>query len=345
LLLGVKNRTLEDKILEIEKAFEEYFEVKGKKNLEALVLSVSQVILDEKRGIDRKLLSVVLRRLSSISDFFVYYRRRFILIGEKYLVKRRLYYLFKHSSRHFLKTDVDIRRLSSHLFDTKISIFTFDRVAKLQKSIESHRKRFLESVKSAAKKDGVFAQVEVYTDFVNRILYLVLLPSISSKVPEDLKVVIGLYAEIVRSLEKDVKKRGKFYLYMYEYIKFIAGLRTVYNNFLACGMEDFYYKLVYDYMFLLSGVSGGKDFVGSDYMFFVDYCYNVLLSRYALAREVAEDYVEMLESEKIRLATSKKARKIYLRVLEFTEQNLSNITNYVEMLSKAKIELASVRSY
>jgi hypothetical protein len=259
------------------------------------------------------------------------------LIGEKYLVKRRLYYLLKYSPEHFLKTDTDIRRLSSHLFDTKISVFTFDRVAKLQKSIESHREKFLESIKSAAKKDGVFAQVEIYTDFVNKILYLVLLPSISSKVSENLKIVISLYIEIIRSLERDVKKRAKFYLYVYEYIKFVAGLRTVYNNFLACGMEDFYYRLVYDYMFLLSDISSGRDFIDADYRFFMDYCYNVLLDRYILAKEMAESYIRKLEMEKDKLVSSKKARRVYLRTLDFAEQSLSGINRHIETLNKGKV--------
>jgi hypothetical protein len=344
LLLGIKNKTLEDKILEIEKAFEEYFEVEGKRNLEALVSSVLQVILDEKRGIDRRLLSVVLRKISADSNFFVYYRRRFILIGEKYLVKRRLYYLLKHSPEHFLKTDADIRRLSSYLFNTKISIFAFDRATKLQKSLEFRRGEFLESIKSAAKKDGVFAQVEIYTDFINRILYLVLLPSISDKVSKSIGDVLGLYSEIVQGLEKDIKKRSKFYPYVYGYVKYISTLRTVYNSFLSCGMEDFYYKLIYDYMFLLSDISGSKDFVNSDYMFFADYCCAVLLNRYILAKKMAEDYKRKLESEKGKLVSSKKAEKVYLKTLEFVEKSLLSIDEYIEALNRMRVGINSIKS-
>jgi hypothetical protein len=340
----VKNKTLEDKILEIEKAFKEYFEVSGSKNVDALVSSVLQVVLDEKRGIDRKLLSVVLRKIFADSDFFVYYRRRFILIGEKYLVKRRLYHLLKHSPEHFLKTDIDIRRLSSYLFNTKISIFTFDRATKLQKSLEFRRGEFLEDIKSAARKDGVFVQVEIYTDFINKILYLILLPSISDRVSKSIDVVLSLYTEIVRSLEKDTKKRDKLYSYVYGYIKFISTLRTVYNSFFSCGMEDFYHKLVYDYMFLLSDISGSRDFIDSDYMFFVDYCYDILLDRYILARKMAEDYVRKLESEKDKLVPSKKTEKVYVKTLEFVEKSLSNIDEYIEALNRTRIGIKSTKS-
>jgi len=335
--LGAKNKTLEDEILEIERAFKEYFEVSGKKNLEALILSVLRTISNGERGIDRKLLSVILRRISVGSDFFVYYRRRFILIGEKYLVRRRLYYLLKYGSEHFLKTDTDVRRLSSYLFNTKVSVFVFDRASKLQKSLGLHREEFLKRVESAAKRDGVFFQVEIYTDFINRILYLVLLPSVSSKSSEGIESVISFYTEIVRGLEKDAKKRIRFYSYAYEYVKFIADLRVVYNNFLICGMEDFYYKLTYDYMFLLSDISGSRDFIDSDYMFFIDYCYNVLLNRYILAKEMVENYMRRLENEKDRLAASKKAKRVYLRTLEFAEQSLSGIDRHIEMLNKGKV--------
>jgi hypothetical protein len=342
--LGAKNKALEDKILEIKKAFEEYFEVSGNKNIEALVSSISRVILNEKRGIDKKLLSVILREIFAGSDFFVYYRRRFVLIGERYLVKRRLYYLLKYSPEHFLKTDADIRRLSSYLFNTKVSGFVFDRATKIQKSLEFHRKEFLKSVKSVAEKDGVFDQIDAYTDFINKILYLVLLPSISDRTSENIEGITGLYVGIVRSLEDDVKKRNKFYSYVYEYIKFVANLRAVYNNFFACGMEDFYYKLTYNYMFLLSDISGSRDFIDSDYMFFVDYCYNVLLDRYILAKEMAEDYIKKLEKEKDKLAASKKAKKVHSKTLEFTEQKLSNIDKYIEMLNRTKIGIKSVKS-
>jgi hypothetical protein len=340
----MKNKTLEDKILEIQKAFEEYFGVNGNKNIEALVSDVSRVVLNEKRGIDRKLLSIVLRKISIDSGFFVYYRRRFVLIGEKYLVKRRLYYLLKYSPEHFLKTDMDVKRLSSYLFNTKISIFVFDRAIKIQKFLEFRRKEFLKGVKSVAENDGVLVQVEAYTDFINKILCLVLLPSISDKISENIEGVVRLYTEIVRSLKEDVKKRNRFYSYAYEYVRFIANLKAVYNNFLVCGMEDFYYKLIYDYMFLLSDISGARDFVGSDYIFFVDYCYNVLLNRYILAREMIDDYIKKLEKEKDKLAVSKKAKRVYLKTLEFVEQNLSNIDKYIEMLNRAKIGTKSVKS-
>jgi len=69
--LGSKKRTLKtlgDKVLEVEKAFEEYFEFSGKRNMEALVSSVSR-ILDGKRGIDRKLLSILLKRISAVNNF------------------------------------------------------------------------------------------------------------------------------------------------------------------------------------------------------------------------------------------------------------------------------------
>jgi hypothetical protein len=342
--LGAKKKSLEDKILEIEKAFKEYFEVSGKKNIEALVSSISQLILNGERGIDRKLLSVLLRKISAGSDFFVYYRRRFILIGERYLVKRRLYYLLKYSPEHFLKTDADIKRLSSYLFNTKVSMFAFDRAAKIQKSLELYRKEFLKGVKSASKKDAVFTQVEVYTDFINKILYLVLLPSISDKISKNIEDVVNFYAEIVRGLEDDVKKRNRFYSYAYEYIRFISNLRVVYNNFLVCGMEDFYYKLTYDYMFLLSDISGGRDFVDSDYMFFVDYCYNVLLDRYILSKEMTEDYIKKLEKEKDKLSASNKAKRTFNKTVEFAEQNLTNIDKYIEMLNRAKVNLNMVKS-
>jgi hypothetical protein len=342
--LGTKKKSLEDKILEIEKAFKEYFEVSGKRNIETLISNVSQLILDRERGIDRKLLSVLLRRISASSDFFVYYRRRFILVGERYLVKRRLYYLLKYSPEHFLKTDSDVKRLSSYLFNTKVSIFAFDRATKLQKSLELHRKEFLKSVESASKKDEVFTQVEVYTDFINKILYLVLLPSISDKVSENIEDVINFYVEIVRSLKGDVKKRSRFYSYVYEYVKFIANLRVVYNNFLVCGMEDFYYRLTYDYMFLLSDISGSRDFIGSDYMVFVDYCYNVLLDRYILSKEMTENYIKKLEKEKDKLAASSKAKRTFSKTIEFAEQSLTNIDRYIEMLNRAKVNSNIVKS-
>ena len=342
--MGARNKTLEDEILEIEKAFKEYFGVSGSKNLESLVLSILRTISNGERGINRKLLSVVLKRISVGSDFFVYYRRRFILIGEKYLVKRRLYYLLKYSPEHFLKTDTDVKRLSSYLFNTKVSVFVFDRASKLQKSLGLHREEFLKRAESDAKRDGVFSQVEIYTDFINSILYLILLPSVSGKASEGIESVSKFYAEIIRSLEKDVKKRSKFYSYAYEYIKFIADLRVVYNNFLTCGMEDFYYKLTYDYMFLLSDISGGRDFIDADYKFFMDYCYNVLLDRYILAKEMAESYIRKLEREKDKLASSKKAKRVYLKTLEFAEQSLSTIDRHIEMLNKGKIKIKLVKS-
>jgi len=52
----------------------------------------------------------------------------------------------------FLKTEVDVKRLSSYLFNTKVSIFVYDRAGKLQNSLESYREKFLKSVESAAKE-------------------------------------------------------------------------------------------------------------------------------------------------------------------------------------------------
>jgi len=345
--LGAKKKTLktlEDKILEIEKAFEEYFEVSGKKNTEALVSSVSQMILNGERGIDRKLLSVLLRKISAVGNFFVYYRRTYILIGERYLAKRRFYYLFRYSPEHFLKTEADVKRLSSYLFNTKVSVFVHDRAEKLQKSLESYRERFLKTVELPAKKDGVFSEVGAYTDLINKIFYLVLLPSVSGKVSKNVEVVASLYVEIVRSLKEDVDKRSRFYSYVYEYIKFVASLRIVHNNFLICGMEDFYYRLTYDYMFLLSDISGSRDFLDLEYMFFIDYCYSVLLDRYIFAKETTEDYIKKLEKEKDKLITSSKANRVYFKTIEFAEQSLSNIDKYIEMLNRAKIGLRKVKT-
>ncbi len=344
--MGSKKRTLKtlgDKVLEVEKAFEEYFEFSGKRNMEALVSSVSR-ILDGKRGIDRKLLSVLLKRISAVNNFFVYYRRSYILIGEKYLARRRFYYLFKYSHEHFLKTEVDVKRLSSYLFNTKVSIFVYDRAGKLQNSLESYREKFLKSVESAAKRDKVFSELKAYTHFVNKIFYLILLPSVSSKVSENVESVANLYVEIVSILEKDVKKRDRLYLYMYEYVKFVSSLRVVYNNFLVCGMEDFYYRLTYDYMFLLSDISGSRDF-SSDYMFFMDYCYNVLLDRYTLAKEMTEDYIEKLKSGKDKLAASSKAKRIFSKTVEFAEQSLSGIDGYIKMLNRAKIDFKKAKNF
>jgi hypothetical protein len=97
-------------------------------------------------------------------------------------------------------------------------------------------------------------------------------------------------------------------------------------------------------MFLLSDISGGRDFIDSDYMFFVDYCYNVLLDRYILAKKTIEDYIKKLEEEKDKLVASKKAERVYLKTLEFAEQNLSNIDKYIEMLNRSKIGVKSVKS-